>query len=151
MLGDGFSESMEEMERHYTLSIRGDIQHQEAKYYAERGIWHHGGLNVIHRTGYVGLTLLFLWFIFMGGGAWRLCMYSRKYTGREYVYMNSVYMIVEMVLFYWYSGGWTIVYQSIFYKATVAKILYSVARKEGIIPPIMLNNRYVPMIMSKVT
>lgn len=146
MCGDGFAISQEFIKRQSLLIHRGDIVYGDLHNFAVSGLWHHGTLSVVHRTGWVGVFILGIWMLFFIGAAFRLCISFRNTIGKEYVYIHAIPLIQIPILFFWTPYEWLHVFRIIIYEATLVKVIYSVAVRDGFIHSLFAKRTYVPLI-----
>ncbi len=147
--GDGYALSLSDVKRERMLFYRGELGYQDVSAFAEAGSWHHGGLIVIHRTGYVGLFFLMLWLVCSSVIAFRLSRYIGGMVGREYVYIHSLSFVSSAVLFYWYAGGWKFVFEVLMFHFALLKVIYALAIKTGIFFPLYTRKEYIPLIQRR--
>ncbi len=145
--GDGFGRSSSFIKRGvYLSSVRREhIEHNRG--FAQQGMWHAGWLTAIHRTGYVGLCLLTMWFILFVVATFIVCKFMRNVIDKEYLYMNIIMLPVLTISFYWSAGTWVYVYVSCFYPAAIIKLVYALARDEGMMKPMFQQKSYVPLMI----
>lgn len=144
--GDGYGLAKSYLKRNSVLYSRGELGTGDLDYYAKSGMWHHGGLSVIHRTGYVGVAVLALWMLCCSFISARCCLYARVYQEKEYIYMLALPLIGSPLLFWGSATGWYFVFAANFYGIAIVKVIYSLMIREGVMSPCLSHNIYVPMI-----
>lgn len=144
--GDGFGQSMYQL-RLTTISMnRGMMGGGDQRFFAETGVWHSGVITAIHRTGFVGLGIIIIWSLGCFFYIFRVCFALKSVKGREFIYLAIMPFIGEMVLFYASAGTFQKLFDTIFYTAALAKVVCSVAMKEGLMTPLFVRKIYVPMM-----
>lgn len=144
--GDGFAISQQFIKKQSNLRSRGDWTYGDFHGFAISGLWHHGTLAVVHRTGWVGVSVLAVWMIFFIVATIRLCVGIRNTVGKEYVYIHSIPLIQIPIVFFWTPYEWLHVFRLIVYEAALVKVIYSVAMKEGLMRSIFERGMYVPIM-----
>ena len=144
--GDGFALSLSSLKKQNLLFSRGDIASGDFDVFAHNGGWHNGSLLVVHRTGYIGLVLLCIWFFVLILISLRVCYNARMQIGREYVYIYVLQIIPDVVLFFASAGTWEGVFISFFYTATITKVLYFLYVQQNIMSPMFVRKIYVPLM-----
>lgn len=144
--GDGFGQIVSDIKVEKYMISTGRAKSSNMSH-AERGGWHSGWLTAIHRTGYVGLVILTVWFLLFVFSAFLVCKFVRSLEGKEYLYMNIIMFPVKVISFYWSAGTWFFVYVNCFYQAAIIKLVYALARDEGMMKPMFQRKRYVPLMV----
>lgn len=142
--GDGFGlSSYREKLRTTAVALR-TIQNDN-KLFAARGAWHNGAIHLVHRTGYVGLSIVYIWALVAIAYMYKVCCWLRPVDGREYVYMIFV-PIFESIFVVWFLPCDTIFFITKLYELALCKILYLGIKKE--FPNLNQNSSktYIPQI-----
>lgn len=145
--GDGFGLSTDYLRRETIAAMRGkqgDIREQ----FVVTGVWHSGVITSIHRLGYVGLALITL----VNVVAFCLMLRTCKALRGNSLYLPSLFfalpLIGEMAHFYISAGTIVKFYKSFVYIAMI-KLLYCVAREQGLLIPWMRRQHYVPLVIQE--
>lgn len=144
--GDGFALSQEFLKKQSVLTNRGEWGYGDFHGFAISGLWHHGTLAVVHRTGYVGVIVLGGWFLLFAITSLRLCMYIREISGREYIYIHAISFIMLSIVFFWTPCEWLHVFAFMVYDAVIVKLAYTLVIKKGMMPPMFSRKVYVPLM-----
>lgn len=88
--GDGYGLSLYQERLRNTAISLNLIRSGDNKLFAARGVWHNGAIHLIHRIGYVGLAIVYVWALIVVVFAYRVCCCMRTIEGREYVYVLLV-------------------------------------------------------------
>ena len=144
--GDGFALSQEYLKKQSILTNRGEWKYGDFHGFAVSGLWHHGTLSVVHRTGWIGVIVLSVWFLFFLCSALRICIYVHDILGKEYIYIHAVSFIQLVIIFFWTPCEWLHVFTIMIYDAAIVKLSYSLAIKEGIMLPMFSRKGYVPLM-----
>ena len=146
--GDGFAIHASFYSRNFYLKSVRKLNVKHNRLFAEQGMWHAGWLVAIHRTGYVGLVVLTLWFSLFLCITFRVSKAINNIVGKEYIYMIALTFPGEVIIgFYWSAGTWTKVFINCFYQAAIIKLIYALARDEGMMKPMFQRKRYVPLMV----
>lgn len=145
--GDGFGYSSYRERIRMTADSYGLINyHGDYRYYAATGGWHNGVIIAIHRTGYVGLSLL-LWFVIAGlCVVYAVCKHMPNVKNRTYglfYVVSAVGSAVNLLL----EHGFNSLFLNFVFQASIAKLLYCTLRDEGYIVVNKGRKYYVPMLM----
>lgn len=146
--GDGFGQSVAELNRYSTSLMRGTVMFGDQDDFARTGTWHNGPIMTIHRLGLVGLgifTVIFLYGIFLVG---RVC---RAYRGTPMFLLAMVFLLDfygEIAHFY-ISAGTIRRFLDVYIYLGLAKVLYCIGREEGLIIPMVSSSRYKPILISE--
>lgn len=150
--GDGFVQSLSDIKREAYLEtvhrrsflinttvIAGDA--------LERGGWHSGWVTAIHRTGYVGLALLSIWLIMFLVAMVRACSAMQFVSQKEYIFMILFQIPIQIATVYIGTATWGSIFVGGFYSATIVKLVYALARDEGMMKPMFQRKSYVPLMV----
>ncbi len=144
--GDGFQRlSTDENRLKYLISMN-KIKQTKIEF-AETAHWHAGWLNYIHRIGIVGLIFAVIWFFVVFVVAFRVCKATQILNEREYVYMIVLAFPGSAIAGFW--GDTTVhgLASGYMYSATIIKLVYALARDEGMMKPMFQRKRYVPLMV----
>ncbi len=143
--GDGLGFSATMLRRQMVQVNRGRADAGTNEFYAERGIWHSGYITTIHRLGYVGLVLIFLFQLALLIATIRVCLAVR---GRRYSFFFTYKLVgvVSSVIGFHISAG-TIpnFLHSSAPMLLFAKLMYRMLIDEGEMEPMFTRHAYVPL------
>ena len=120
--GDGYGRSMY-VEKLRTTALSLGIIREDNKIFAARGLWHNGAIHLIHRLGYVGLSIVYIWNIIILIYIYQLCCYLRPIEGKEYIYIIFV-PVFEAAVTVWFLPTESIVFICRLYEVALYKIIY---------------------------
>lgn len=147
--GDGFGQSMKLLRIRTIMSNRGTMKGGDQEFFAEAGVWHSGVFTAIHRVGFVGLGLMLLWHVASIFMIVRICtVLDRRKQGFYLMYHTMPF--VGFVFAYYISAGTIVAFFMKFHMVALAKIAYSQAIKEGIMPKLFTQQRYVPLAIREI-
>ena len=150
--GDGFQTDAAALLRHGIAELRmrtagKDYTSEEwAMALAKGGSLHNMALTCIHRTGYIGLVfvvLISLTYLFILIRVSQALRHSRDYP---FVMMISLPLVGLIFAIPW--GTFT--YKELFlcfYELGLLKIVYCALRDKGMIRPLLVRSRYVPLML----
>lgn len=145
--GDGYKVYVSDSKRReYLISVKKEDYHSQA-YFAEIGHWHAGWLNVIYRVGFVGLFILTVYFFVLMMVAIRGTVAVKTVEGKEFIYMILLALPGSVIIFYWADGTWEGLFRGILYNSAIAKVVYALARDEGLMKPMLQRKSYVPLMV----
>lgn len=144
--GDGFSVDMDAVARSKRAQYRGESDDPQLhKRFARTGTWHSGPITVIHRLGIVGLVMLVL---LMLCGLVVICRACGAFQGQkiQFYYLYFLAPLGGSVAHFCLSAG-TIggVFGMMTYFA-LGKVVYCMARDEGLLKPLFSRKEYVPLV-----
>ena len=146
--GDGFGQAVADLNRYHVSLMRGSAIFGDQEDFAYTGTWHNGPIMTVHRTGMVGLALITITFLY---GAFLIARVCRAYRGSP-MFMLAVLFLCKLygniAIFYVSAGTITGFFDNFVYLA-LAKVLYCIAREEGIIVPVFSKGRYNPMLIAE--
>ncbi len=142
--GDGFGQSMKLL-RLTTIALnRGDVSGGDQQRFAEGGVWHSGIFTTIHRLGFVGLGIIFVWHFAAMFMVIRVCsVFDRSKKGFYLMYHTMPF--IGSVFGFYISAGTIVSFFMQFYMVAVAKIAYSEALKTGMMQPLFTRHQYIPL------
>ena len=146
--GDGFGQAVTDLNRYGVSLMRGSARFGDQEYFAASGTWHNGPILAVHRTGFVGLALITIVFLY---GAFLIARVCRAYRGSPMFTLAVLFLCRfygDMIVFY-VSAGTIHGFFDTFIYLTLAKVLYCIGREEGIIVPVFSKNRYNPMLIAE--
>lgn len=146
--GDGFVQDVRQL-RLTTIALnRGAIGAGNQRFFMETGTWHSGIITSIHRIGYVGLVLTAIWSLCACFMTMRVAFALLKKKGYEFAYYTILGVPGLLLLFYG-SAGTFLKFFGFFYQVAVAKVLYSLAIKEGLLNNLFDRSIYVPLMLQE--
>lgn len=144
--GDGFGQSVDYLRRETIAMMRGTVAYGDQDFFASTGTWHSGYITSIHRLGYVGLAIITLFYIFSIILMFRTC-FAWKGTP---VFFSAIFFLLPYAaqpsLFY-ISAGTIISFFTSFSTIALIKLMYCVAREQGLIRSFLLPQKYVPQMI----
>ena len=147
VFGDGYGQSFSETQRRYRALIRGEyVFGQDLEEFAVNGVWHNGVITIIHRFGYVGLSLVLLILIVGSIYMFRVCFALR---GSPLFFPVVFYVSGYAALIPELCLGAHGASQFIFELSSLALIkwMYCMLREEGKLIPLTERRRYVPQMI----
>ncbi|MBE6419000.1 MAG: hypothetical protein E7031_02600 [Akkermansiaceae bacterium] len=149
--GDGFAYSLYRERIRVTADAFGLIDLKgDYRYYAATGGWHSGVIEMIHRTGFVGLTLVLWLCIATLCMTYTVCKYMPKVKNRTYGLFYCV-SIVSGIAYTLVERGYTELFNSVLFNAAITKMLYCSLRREGYFITVKGRKYYVPLLMQEET
>lgn len=144
--GDGFRVKVIDIKRESILMMRGVTTYGDLELFARTGTWHSGPIECINRIGIVGLCVATWVMMCMLFVIYRACCSYVKYKESSIV----MYALVAVVgnIFLWYlSAGTMLRLISMIPTVGMAKLMYGVALKEGLIAPLWYRSHYTPLML----
>lgn len=127
--GDGYGLDLKLLSLNQISISRGTLTSGNNEIFMDYGVWHSGYIHLIHRMGYVGLSLLaFTMFIF-SVFALRVCFMYRGHPALPVVLFTLV-VIPGNVIRFFISAGETPWFFDMYYNIAVAKVLYFAYKEE---------------------
>lgn len=146
--GDGFGQSVDYLQRDITSLMRGESRVGDQERFARSGTWHSGVITSIHRLGWVGLVLISTVYIYGVIMMFRVS-FALKNTG---LYLPVLFFVLPYAgcpsLFYISAGTIPKFFETYAFLAVI-KLFYCLAKEEGIIQPMKLRKRYVPLVIQE--
>lgn len=142
--GDGFGISVDFLRRETTAMMRAGGHYDIQDRLARTGEWHNGAITAIHRLGYIGLVLITMVYVVGIFLMFRVC---RALRGTP-LYLPSLFLVLPYAAqpsLYYISAGTIVKFFNTYVALAMIKLLYCVAREEGILVPWHLRQRYVPL------
>lgn len=143
--GDGFGLSMYQEKLRTTAISLNLIRSGDNKLFAARGVWHNGAIHFIHRIGYVGLVVVYLWALVVAVFMYKVCCGLRTIEGREYVYMRFVPFFSHLITV-WFLPIESLSFIVELYNLALCKLVYLGIKNEY---PILIRGnkiKYTPQI-----
>lgn len=146
--GDGFGMSYAAMQRDSRAIMRGESSYGNQEGFAEKGVWHSGWIVSIHRLGVVGLVVISIFHVYMFVLVLRTACSLR---GTPLFISALVYILPYTIvpLLYHLSAGTIEGLWYGFHTVALTKLLYCMAREEGLIKPFLQRRRYVPQMIAE--
>ena len=146
--GDGFGQSVDYLRRETTAMMRGTVAHGDQDFYASTGTWHSGVITSIHRLGYIGLCIISLVYIYSIILMFRTCM---VYRGTS-LFLPAIFFLLPFAaspsLFYVSAGTITKFFTDFAYISLI-KLMFCVAREQGLVHPLLMRKRYIPAVIQE--
>lgn len=149
--GDGFGTSQSVQQRRTRADMRGERDHlrrlvQEG--FAENGLWHSGWITAIHRLGIVGLVVVEIFLLYAWLLVLRVCVSLRGTP----LFVPSLIFLMPFstlpMIFNLSAGTIEVLFLSLSVIAK-AKLLFCIAREQGLIVPWTQRKRYVPLMIEQ--
>lgn len=144
--GDGFAVDMAADQRSVRARYRGESDDPQLnKRFARTGTWHSGPITAIHRIGIVGLSVLMLFYLAALVVVFRVCS---AFQGQriQFCYLYFLAPLAGGVGYFCLSAGTIPGVLGAMSYAALGKVLYCMAREEGLIQPLFLRRTYVPLM-----
>ena len=147
VFGDGYGQSLSETQRRNRALIRGEyVYGQDLDEFALNGMWHNGIITVVHRFGYVGLSLVLLILIVGNIYMFRVCFALRgSPLFFPVVFYVSGYVALIPELCLGAHGDRQFIFE--FSSLALIKYVYCMLRDEGKLQPMWGRNLYVPQMI----
>lgn len=146
--GDGYGLSLYEEKLRDTAVSLGLVKSGDVRLFAERGLWHNGAIECVHRLGFVGLAVMYIYGIVAVGFAIRVCIILRPFEGREYFYVLFI-PIFERLIVIWFLPAATIGYITMLYPVAICKLTYLCIKREYPEYIKARTGKYVPLIVDE--
>lgn len=145
--GDGFGQSLADMERSKTSVMRGTLRTGDQKDFASRGVWHSGWISTIHRLGIVGLVITVLWQL----AVLVLCMQTaaafKRVNDKIFSYFCGLHITAcsSTIMYHLSTGSPMTLFYFIAVHYAAIKMYYCICREEGLIVPFFRFTPYIPL------
>lgn len=146
--GDGYGFNIQRYKRQVVSEARGTYVRSNRDFAAE-GQWHSGWITAIHRTGIVGLVLLFILHVVFIVYTLRVASYLVNVKNSGFIYYFILPSLSEVVNFYVSAGTLAGVFRT-YSSIALVKVLTSLAIKDGLMPPMFQRKVYVPMMQREI-
>ncbi len=149
--GDGFGMSLSGMQRRFRAAMRGEkdnIRRLGQEAFAEDGMWHSGWITAIHRLGIVGMIVVNMFIMY----SWLLILRVTISLRGTPLFVPSLVFLMPYtsapIAFNLSAGTIDSVLSGV---ATIglAKLLFCIAREQGLIIPWTQRKRYVPLMIEQ--
>ncbi len=144
--GDGFRVKTSDILRESMLMNRGVTVYGDLELFARTGTWHSGPIECINRIGIVGLcvcTWLMLCMIYTVVRACRTVLGYRE----NFIFMYAVISVIGNIGLWYLSAGTMVKLISFIPVVGMAKLIYCVGLREGLIAPLWCRSHYVPLLL----
>ena len=149
--GDGFGMSQSDQQRKFRAVMRGEkdnLRRLAQEGFAEEGQWHSGWITAIHRLGIVGLVVVEIFLLYAWLLVLRVCVSLR---GTPLFVPSLIFLMpfsTSPMMFNLAGGTIDEVFANV---ATIAKakLLFCIAREQGLIVPWTQRKRYVPLMIEQ--
>lgn len=146
--GDGFGFSKSEMYRDKVAMMRGQLVFGDQKYFARAKQWHNLSITTIQSLGYVGLVVVVAMVYSTGLLVFKVCLSLRNTP----LFFSSLVLLMpfpsNMLMFPVAAGDLTYYFRWFIVVAQL-KLLYCVAREQGLLIPWMQRRRYIPKMIQE--
>jgi hypothetical protein len=144
--GDGFGQSVDYLRRETIAMMRGQVAAGQQDFFASTGTWHSGYITSIHRLGYIGLVIISLVYLLSTILMFRVSFAWKGTT----LFLPCMFFVLpyaaEPALFY-ISAGSINSFFTTFSQVALIKLMYCVAREQGLIRSFLLPQKYVPQMI----
>lgn len=146
--GDGFGISQSELRRDQLAMIRGEMHYGNQDQFARTKQWHSLIISAIQSVGYVGLAVVITMVYCVGLLSLKVCSSLRNtplfFPSLVLLIPFSSYMFLLFLSASTMRGyfGW-------FITAAQLKLLYCIAREQGLLIPWMQRKRYIPKMIQE--
>lgn len=144
--GDGFGQSVDYLRRETTAAMRGTLEYGDQDFFARTGTWHSGFITSIHRLGYIGLTIITLIYSYSIVLMFRTC-FAWKRTAMFFPAIFFLLPYAAQPSLFYISEGTIIKFFTTFSAIGLIKLMYCVAREQGLIRSFLLPQKYVPQMI----
>lgn len=144
--GDGFRIKTSDIMRETMLINRGLTAYGEQEFFARTGMWHSGPIECINRIGIVGLcvcTWLMMCMVYTIMRACRAVLGMRE----GFIFMFAVISAIGDISLWYLSAGTMIKLFSFMPIVGIAKLIYCLALREGVIEPLWKRSHYIPLML----
>lgn len=148
--GEGFAQYMSDIKReHYLFTTRRNTHLAGRDVYSnpERGGLHSGWVTAIYTTGYVGLVILSVWLLLFLVAFFRACSVIWHIPQKEFLYIAFLAFPGVVLDVYVVTATWTTIFVTGIRSAAIMKVVYALARDEGMMKPMFQRKRYVPLMV----
>ena len=146
--GDGFGLSQSELKRDRLAIMRGELQYADQDQFARTKQWHSLIITAIQGVGYVGLAVVVALVYSTGLLVFKVCSSLRNTP----FYVPSMVQLIpctSLLLMFPVSAGDMIYYFGLFVTVAQLKLLYCIAREQGLLIPWMERRRYIPKMIQE--
>ncbi len=143
--GDGFGLSVDYLRLQTVRTNRGDLKAGELEFFARTGKWHSGKWYFIHRLGYVGLGILSVVGAYFAIMILKTMTIYKPYDIFPYAFFLVFLTIPSLFITFFSVGSATRIFD-IYYSIALVKVLYCIARENGLGATFFASNEYVPII-----
>lgn len=144
--GDGFAIDMVADARSMRAQYRGESNDPQLnKRFSRTGTWHSGPITVIHRLGVVGLVVIVLYLLCSLAVIFRAC---QAFHGQkvQFYYLYFLSPVGGAVAYFCLSAGTIHGVLGIMMYLALGKVLYCIAREEGLLESLFARKEYVPIM-----
>ncbi len=144
--GDGFGISKRRMEQEVAHNWRGSYNrgHDHVEYFAEQGVWHLAVIIWVHRVGFVGSGVMFIWSMAMMVALFRIAPVLLRLKKGLFLLIAVSGYFSSMALEYITAGSLKLIF-GYFSTASLVKITYSLLLRSGDMAPFFSRRLYVPL------
>lgn len=146
--GDGFGISQSVQMRRFRAVMRGERRRANQEAFAEDGQWHSGWVTAIHRLGIVGLVVVDLFIFYSWFLVLRVCI-SLRGTPLFVPTLIVLMPYASFPLLFNVSAGSIEMVMSYVSIIALAKLLFCIAKEQGLIVPWTQRKRYIPMMIEQ--
>ncbi len=144
--GDGIGLSYSEWSRDLRAMMRGELRYGDQDQFARSAQWHSIIITTIQALGYVGLVVVLLTVYVTAFLILRVCS-SLRGTPLFVPAMVLLMPFTQTIFFIYFNTGTLTFYFSCFVTVANTKLLYCIAREQGLLIPWFQRRRYVPLMI----
>lgn len=144
--GDGFRIKTSDIMRESMLINRGQSVYGDQEFFARTGTWHSGPIECMNRIGIVGLcvcTWLMMCMVYVVIRACRAVVGMRE----GFIFMYAVIPVIGSIGLWYLSAGTMVKLLAFIPIVGMAKLMYCLALREGVLEPVWHRSHYVPLML----
>ncbi len=146
--GDGFGLSQQELQRDQLAMMRLEMRYGDQDQFARSKQWHSLIISAIQSVGYVGLAVVVALVYSTCLLVFKVCS-SLRNTPFYVPAMVKLIPITPLLLMFFVSASDMTYYLGLFVTVAQLKLLYCVAREQGLLIPWMQRKRYIPKMIQE--
>ena len=146
--GDGIGLSASELSRDQRAIMRGELQYGDQDQFARTAMWHSIIITVIQSWGYVGLVVVLSTVYVTAFLILRVCS-SLRGTSLFVPAMVLLMPFTQSLVFIYFNTATMQGYFTWFVTVANTKLLYCIAREQGLLMPWFQHRRYVPQMIAE--
>lgn len=146
--GDGIGLSYSEWSRDQRAMMRGEMRYGDQDQFARSAQWHSIIITTIQSWGYVGLVVV----ISMAYATALLILRTCSSLRGSPLFVPALVLLMpftQIVIFLYFNAGNMQGYFSWFVSVANTKLLYCIAREQGLLIPWFQRRRYVPLMIEE--
>ncbi len=144
--GDGYGLSYHTMQWQSVLVGLNLRNIGDNELFAEKGVWHNAAISVLQHLGFVGIALVFIWYIVAIRLMYQVCKALQYRENKEYVYVIFCPIAIGFFTFWFLPGEMWKVFGA-YSQIAMAKLLYLDLHNRGDIMPLFFGKKYIPYMI----